>query len=168
MKSSGNFLWRHSLQNFWGSLFHCAFPKDFCSIKTIDLLCFDLLCWVLHKLSLVINICQLKWTEWNGIKEWDWRSRVLYFPHERGDLDYFIQFSWKDSCIHEFLVSSVTHHIIPYPGQCSKGLSVVSSKSLPYRHIRLEIHSYHPLLPTLSIMISGLWGKKKIKYLSLH
>ena len=71
VKPNGHFLCRNFQQRFWGSLFPCDFPRDFCSIKTIDLLCCLLCCWLLPKLYLLINICQLNriigWIGWDHI-----------------------------------------------------------------------------------------------------
>ena len=51
----------------------------------------------------------------------------VFFPHEKGDVGYIIQVSWRHGRIHEFLVSSATHYIIPYPRQHIKGLSAIPS-----------------------------------------
>ena len=51
----------------------------------------------------------------------------FFFPHEKGDLGYIIQVSWRHSGIPEFLVSSATHYIIPHPRQHIKGLSAIPS-----------------------------------------
>ena len=113
VKPNGHFLCRNFQQRFWGSLFPCDFPRDFCSIKTIDLLCCLLCCWLLPKLYLLINICQLNWTEWNCrvrlekqtsfFSTWERRSRL----HYSGLLETQ-PYTWVSN-----ILSHTLHHTLP-------------------------------------------------------